>query len=61
MPPVRNVSSVAQDVPLFGLVFDAGETKKVDDETAAALVTNPSFEIVAAKATVKKEQQSDGN
>lgn len=60
MPVVRNVSTDALDVELFGLHFEPGEEITVDDDIAEALLTNASFEIVTppAKKAAEKEQSS---
>lgn len=64
MPTIRNVSDVAQSIPLLGVGgVKPGETFEVESEAVAAeLVARPEFAAVApapaekpAKGTTKKE------
>lgn len=57
MPQIRNRSSDALHVPLYGLMFEAGEEKEVDDDTAVSLVANPNFEQVKPKPVKADKEQ----
>lgn len=52
MKTIKNIANEAKAVSNIW-VFDAGETRKVDDQTAARLLLSPHFEEVKGNADAK--------